>query len=210
MPYRHIFCFAISVFFSSRLAHATDMPGGLVQISEGLKKETYEFVISPGYVMSPTGAYLSADMRVQPNQDIGAGFAFGAGEVGFHVGAHATWYVLPDVESQPAFSVTGGLYINRLQKDNAKDNYFVVKVSPVISKTLPLSWGSVTPYSGLNLAPSFRLDQAQNEFSVKGSFGMMTSIKSLSGIRLWTEFGIGVWNSVHELVFGLSYPFSAI
>ena len=203
----------LSILMSSRLLFAVDMPGGLMQISDTLKKELYEFVLSPGYVMSPTGAYLSAGIRTQTNQDISAGLAMGAGEVGWHVGAHATWHILPDVDMQPAFGITGGLYLDRIETKGTlpvKASYFVVKVTPMISKSVKMSWGTLTPYSGLNMAPSFRLGEAQNEFSVKGSFGMMTALKNLSGIRLWTEVGIAVSNSQHEVIFGLSYPFSAI
>lgn len=186
---------------------AIDMPGGIVQVAAP-SKELYEFVLTPSYVMAPNGAYLSADMRANPNDDFGTGFSFGAGETGFHLGGHATWHAIPDTQSQPGLSVVGGLYVSTHRPTNA--TYFVVKLAPVLSKTVQLNWGTMTPYTAVNIAPSFRLGLPQNEISVKGSFGVMSALKVLAGVKLWTEVDIALWNSVHEVVIGASYPFDAI
>jgi len=162
-------------------------------------------VVSPAYVMSPSGAYLNSEIRYQVNEDFGAGFGFGAGEVGYNFGANGTWYVFPDHESQPAVGILGGAYFNRL----SLNNYFVVKLAPFASKTAKLPWGSVTPYAGGTLSPSFCLTNPANEISLKASAGMLFAIKSLNGIRFWTEVGLGIANSVHEVVLGLVYPFAS-
>lgn len=203
MGFKHLLlaatCFAT-------ISHAVEVPGGLIRTGEGIAPDQYEFLMSPVYVMSPTGAYLASEVRYQANEDFAAGLSFGAGEVGFNIGANGTWYILPDLEGQPALGVMGGLYFNRLKPSN----WFVVKVAPVVSKTVKQDWGTLTPYAGIHFTPSFRLGEPYNELSVKTSLGTAFAIKAMNGLRLWGEFDLGVANSVHEVVVGLSYPFSGI
>lgn len=188
--------------FLSATSLAVDVPGGLIRTAEGTKAETYELVLSPVYVMSPSGAYLSSELRYQANEDFAVGFGFGAGEVGFNFGINGTWHILPDLDRQPAFGVMGGLYFNRLKPDN----FFVFKVAPVVSKTVKVDFGAIAPYAGLHISPSFRLSSPANELSLKTSLGCAFLIDALQGSRLWSEVDLGVVNSVHELVVGITYP----
>lgn len=199
----HLVAFLFTV---SSLAFSAGVPGGLVRSAEGISVNTYELVLSPAYTMQPSGAYLTSEMRMQPGRDFGAGLGFGAGEVGFNFGGYANWYALPDTDYQPAFSLLGGLYFNRV----AQANYFVVKVVPTVSKSFRTSFGSVTPYAGLPIAPSFRLGQADNSFTMKASLGTEFRFQSLQGMRFWAEFGVGMMNTPHEIVVAASYPFSAL
>lgn len=192
---------------SSSLLFAADVPGGFVNTGDILPTNTYELLISPAYTISPTaGAYLTSEIRYQPNEDFGAGFGFGAGEIGFHFGVHGTWYVSADSANSPAVGILGGLYFDRLNQEN----YFIVKAAPVISKTLKVAWGKITPYAAMHLTPSFRLGVASNEFAVKTSIGSEFINTNLNGVRLWTELGINIVNDVDEIVVGLSYPFTAL
>lgn len=195
---------AFTLSFASS-AFGAAVPGGLIRTAESFSVNTYELVLSPAYTISPSGAYLSSEIRYQPTEDLGAGFGFGAGEVGFNFGAYGVWHILPDLSAQPAFSLSGGLYFNRVDLSN----YFVVKVTPTVSKTVRASWGKVTPYVGLPMAPSFRLGQADNSFSIKTSVGSEFTFQAWRGVRLWAEMGIGIVNSVHEFSLGFAYPFSA-
>lgn len=192
--------------FLTALSFGGEVPGGLIRSSEAMATDTYEFVLSPAYTFKPSGAYLSSEIRYQANEDFGAGFGFGAGEVGFNFGLNGVWYVFPDLSSQPAFSVLGGVYFNRL----AEANYFAVKVAPTISKTFKTNWGKITPYAGFHVTPSFRLAQPDNEISLKSSFGSEFALSALSGVRLFTEFNLGMSNSPHSLSVAMSYPFAAL
>lgn len=194
----------LSVLFGllSFSAIAVEVPGGLIRTAEGTKAETYELVLSPVYVMSPSGAYLSSELRYQTNEDFAVGFGFGAGEIGFNFGVNGTWHILPDLDRQPAVGVMGGLYFNRIKPDN----HFVFKIAPVVSKTVKVDFGAITPYAGLHISPSFRLNTPSNELSLKTSLGCAFLVEALQGSRLWTEVDLGVANSVHELVVGITYP----
>lgn len=192
-------------WFFSAICFAGDVPEGLVRTGDILPSDTYEMVLSPSYMLSPDGAYLSSEVRYQPNDDFGVGFGFGAGEIGFNFGVNGSWYILPDIAGQPALAIIGGLYFNRLDQAN----YFVFNVTPVVSKMVSVSWGKITPYAGLHLAPSFGLG-AGNEFSMRTSMGAEFNIQALDAVRLWTEFGISLVNGVNEIVLGVSYPFSAL
>ena len=198
--------FAFAAALITLSSQAVEVPGGLLRTGEAIQPNQYEFVMSPIYVMSPTGAYLSSEVRYQANEDFSAGVSFGAGEVGFNLGANGTWFILPDLEGQPALGILGGIYFNRIKPAN----WFVVKVAPVVSKTVKLDWGTMTPYAGLHMTPSFRLGEPFNELSMKTSLGTSFAVKSMNGLRFWGEFDLGVANSVHELMVGVSYPFTGI
>ena len=195
----------IGLFAFSALA--ADVPGGINRTAEGLPEQTYELMLSPSYTMQPAGAYLSSEVRFQPNQDFGAGLGFGAGEVGYHFGVNGAWYLLPDLGNQPAVSILGAVYLNRVQPFN----YFVARVTPMVSKMIQTTWGTGTPYAGVHLTPSFRLsDTAANDFAVRAAVGSQFTIKALEGVNLFAEFNLSVLNSMHEVSLGLSYPFAAL
>lgn len=211
---------AFALLFSGLSLYSADIPGGVTRISDGLTVNTYEVALAPAYTLKPGGAYLSSEIRYQANEDFGAGLGFGAGEVGFNFGVSGIWYIAPDVESQPGFSISGGLYLNRISKEqkdlltgkevSSTDNYFAVRIVPTLSKAIRQDWGKITPYGALQATPSFRLGQAENEFSLRTSVGAQFDIKALQGVRLYSEVGLAVMNSNSEIVFGLSYPFKAL
>jgi hypothetical protein len=193
--------------FFAQVGVAADIPGGLIRTAEGMASNTFEMMLSPGYMISQQGgAYLTSELRYQAGDDIGLGIGVGAGEVGFNIGANATWYLLPDIAGQPAVSILGGLYLNRLDPAN----YFVLRFSPTVSKSYKTDWGRITPYGGFNLSPSFQLGNSYSEFSVKTSLGLEFSAQSLNGLNLWAEVGVGVISSFNEIVLGLSYPFKSL
>lgn len=200
---RHAILLALALSFT---AHSAELPNGLIRSAETMKTDTYEFVLSPSYTFEPNGGYLSSEIRYQANEDFGAGLNFGAGEAGLHFGLHGMWYVLPDLENQPGFSILGGVYFNRL----SSANYFNVKIAPMVSKAFETGFGKVVPYTGVHFTPSFRLGQADNSMGVKASFGSEFDISSLSGTKLFTEFNWGISNSPHAINIGVSYPFVAL
>jgi hypothetical protein len=185
---------------------AVERPGGLSRTAVNAPSGEYEVLLSPAYTIAPGGAYLTSEMRYQMNEDFSFGAGFGAGEIGFNVGGNGIWYISPDAASQPAIALLGGLYFNRV----SNDNYFLVKLTPIVSKDFKTGFGKVTPYAGMHLTPSFRLNQALNQVSLKATTGLEFNVASMSGIKLWSEFGVGIVNSNHEVVFGLSYPFAAL
>jgi len=194
----------LSIFvLISSWAVGADVPGGLMRTGTAVKPETYELVLSPAIVMAPTGAYLSSELRYQASEEFETGFGFGAGEVGFNFGGHGTWLIFPDTDSQPALGVLGGLFFNRLDLNN----YFVVKLAPFLSETVMTTWGTLTPYGGLHISPSFRLgENPGNLVSLRASGGLQFLIKALNGMGLLTEAGLGIANSSHELLIGVTYP----
>ena len=200
MIFRQLF---IALWLVSYTAYPAEIPGGLIRTAEPVKADTAELLLSPSYVMSPTGAYLSSEFRYQSNEDFSVGAGFGAGEVGFNIGGFATWYIIPDLQNQPGFALTGGLYFNRLRPFS----YFNLKLAPTVSKTVKMEWGNLTPYAGLHITPSFRLSEPPaNELSLKTSLGSAFAPKSLNGLRFWAEADLGLANSVHEVVVGVTYP----
>lgn len=205
---KSLFAFA----FISFAAFAADIPGGLSRTSEGLPNNTYELLLAPSYTFKPAGAFLSAEVRYQPNEDFGAGIGFGAGEIGANFGLNGTWYILPDLGDQPAFSILGGLFLNRLRREteDVTESYFNVRVAPMVSKKFGMAWGKVTPYAGLHMTPSFRLQTPDNRFSMKSALGAQFDIKALNGLLIFTEVDLGLVESVHQFSVAVSYPFVAL
>ena len=188
------------------VAMANDIPGGTTRSAEKFKVGSYQIVVSPALTIAPEGAYLTAELRHQTNEDMGVGFGFGAGQVGFNFGFNGIWHLLPDSGNQPAVALLGGLYLNRV----SEWNYFSVKVSPMISKSYLMEWGRLTPYAALHLTPSFRLAQAANSLSMKSSMGTELNFNELKGVKFWMEMGVGLVNSAHEVVVGIAYPFDEV
>lgn len=185
---------------------AADIPGGLIRTAESMRHNTYELMLSPEYLISEEGSYLSSELRYQLNDDIGMGLGFGSGQVGFNFGAHGVWYLLPELESQPAFSVLGGLYFNRIYSSN----FFALKVAPMVSRSFKMTWGDVSPYAGIQISPSFGLGIAGSEFSMRAAVGTQILLTSFSGVRLWIETGLPLVKSMTEIALGISYPFAAL
>lgn len=185
---------------------AADVPGGMLRDAEGLPSRNFEVVLAPEYIFSAKAMYLTSELRYQLNEDVGFGAAFGSGELGFHLGGYANWFLIPDLETQPAVSILGGMYVNKV---NGSD-YFVLTISPTVSKRFTTRWGGLTPYWGLSFAPSFSLAQAPNAFSVRSSIGTQVQINALQGMRLWAELGLGLVKSYDQLSLALSYPFKGL
>lgn len=202
--FRNFILTLLALFCLSTLA--SDIPGGMNRSAEVLPSNSYEMLLSPGFTLQPAGAYLSSEVRYQANEEMAAGFGFGAGEVGFNFGLNGTYYVLADDGRQPALSITGGLHFNRL----LESNYFAVRVSPTVSKNFPMSWGRISPYASMHLTPNFRLGAPDNALALKTSVGTEILVKNWGDMRFVTEVGVGVANSVSELMFAVAYPFVAL
>lgn len=185
---------------------AADLPGGLLRTAENLPSDTYELMVSPAYLISESGAFLTSELRYQPYEAFGVGLGFGAGEVGFNFGVNGTWHVFALRDVEPELALLGGIYFNRVNEAN----FFVLKMAPTVSQTFYLTWGEIVPYVGVQFTPSFRLGEPANLFSIKGATGVQFSFRDLGGLRMLSEVGLGLLNSTYELSFGISYPFLAL
>jgi len=201
---KNFFWTSISLFCLS--SFAADIPGGMNRSAEVLPSNSYEMLLSPGFTLQPSGAYLSSEVRYQANEEMAAGLGFGAGEVGFNFGLAGTWYVLADDGRQPGLSISGGLHFNRL----LESNYFAVRISPTVSKNLAVNWGRISPYASAHLTPNFRLGKPENNLALKASVGTEFLVKPWGDMRLVAEAGVGVANSVSEFRLAVAYPFVAL
>jgi hypothetical protein len=194
----------LATIFSLNLI-AADIPGGQMRVAEQSSPYTYELLLAPS-ISFPGLAYLNSEIRYQASEEIGVGFGFGSGELGFNFGPNMVWNVIPDTSTQPAFALAGGIYLNRVMGQN----FFVVKINPMISKVIRIDAEKIIPYAGLSFSPSFALTMPQTQFGIKTTIGTQLEFSGMGGMRLWAEFGLGVVNSFHEIVIGLSYPFRAL
>ena len=131
------------------------------------------------------------------------GFGFGAGELGFNFGVNAVWHLIPAKDSDLEFAVIGGVYFN----DFAENNYFVPRVVPTLSQTFFTTWGQVSPYVGVSMAPAFRLGPADSLFASRAAGGVQLVFRRMDGLRILTEMGLNLSNSNHQISVGISYPF---
>lgn len=196
--------FLATVFCGTTLA--ADIPGGQVRDAEGLMPNTFEVMLSPEVVFQNGGIYLNSELRYQANEDIGIGFGFGSGELGYNFGTYGVWYIIPDLQSQPAVAVLGGMYFN----NQGSQDYFVLRFSPTVSKRFILSWGNISPYWAMQFSPAFSFGSVPNVFSIRTTMGSQVNIYALGGLRLWLELGLGIVNGINEFAVGISYPFSGL
>lgn len=202
MKYRSIaFTVAFSFFFTGFLG-AVDIPNGLLRTAEEKAVDTVELLVGPGILLSPGAAYLLSEVRYQASDDFSTGVSFGAGKTGFSTGTNGSWYLVPDTAEQPAICVLGGVFFNQVNEND----YFVVKMVPIVSKHVATTWGSLTPYGGLHIAPTFRLNVAQNLFSSRLTGGSEFHLKALGEGRLWAEVNVNITNSQHSIMTGYSLP----
>ena len=187
---KNFLCTLVTLF--SLASVAADIPGGMNRSAEVLPSNSYEVLLSPGFTLEPSGAYLSSEVRYQANEEMAAGLGFGAGEVGFNFGLSGTWYILADDGQQPGVSLSGGLHFNRL----LESNYFAVRISPTVSKNLSVTWGRISPYASAHLTPNFRLGSPENNLAVKTSIGTEFLVRPWGDMRLVAEAGVGVSNRV--------------
>lgn len=193
-------------------ATAVDTPNALMRTADGIGVNNFEIMVSPQVVFEPNGAYLNAEARYQPAEELDVGFGFGAGQVGYNFGAFVNWHVFPDLEGQPAFSVLGGLHYNRIEEleSDVASPFFVLRAAAIFSETFRLGWGIVTPYGGGVVAPSFRLSEADNQISLRAAMGAQVALDQVPGMRVMMEFGMGIHNSPHQLAVGVSYPLGGL
>jgi hypothetical protein len=197
---KKIFCVPLALF--ALAATAADKPGGVVQTAVNGTPNTYDIVLSPAYTVSPGGAYLSSELRYTATEDYGAGLAFGAGEIGFNLGGTGAWYAVPETDSQPAIALLGGAYFNRIETSN----YLLLRLAPTLSKSFKMSFGKVSPYGSFEFAPSLGLGSASGDVALKTSGGLEFTVNDWKNLKLWTEVAVGILNSPHAVVLGISYP----
>ncbi|MEZ4749686.1 MAG: hypothetical protein R3B54_03385 [Bdellovibrionota bacterium] len=203
--FHKVFAFFIAAVVSVS-GIAGDIPGGQVRDAEGLMPNTFEVMLSPEVVFQNGGIYLNSELRYQASEDIGVGFGFGSGEMGYNFGGYGVWYIIPDLQSQPAVSILGGMYFNSLNVEN----FFVLRFSPTVSKRFVMGWGNLTPYWAMQFSPAFSFGASPNIFSIRTAMGSQINVHALGGLRLWLEFGLGIVNGINEFALGISYPFSGL
>jgi hypothetical protein len=196
----------IGLLFAVALsAQAAEIPGGKTETAAGLPTNTYQLLLSPAYEFNH-GAYLTAKMRYQPTDEIGLGAAFGSGERGFRFGIEGIWHAFDAKHYTPAVALLAGAHFNRF----ALANYFTLEFAPIVSQTFKTTIGEVTPYGAMRVMPSFRLGEPKNELAMKASLGTAFALNGLDGLQIWTEFGLALAASEHEIALGVSYPFAAL
>lgn len=186
----------------SLVAEGRDVPGGFLTNAEKRDLYAYEMVLSPTVMLSPSGAYLTSQVRYQAFERLGTGFGFGAGELGFNFGGNAVYYLEID-KDLPSIALLGGLYFNRVENNN----YAVFRFVPTVSKEFGFSWGKVTPYGALQIAPAVGLGTA-GTFGMRADAGTKIAFQELPSLQFWAELGVGVTKSVSQIALGVSYPFA--
>lgn len=185
---------------------AVEILGGQTQTAESLPADTYLLLLSPAYLGSDRGTYLSAKLRYQPAPAVGVGFAFGTGEAGFGFGMESSWQVFRQGRVRPAAAVRVSFHFDRADRAS----FFVAELAPIVSRSFHSTLGEISPYGGLRVAPSFGLGPVTGGLAVKSSLGGELTIAGSDGLQVWSELGLGLHDSADEIVLGLAYPFTAL
>lgn len=125
----------------------------------------------------------------------------GTGTTDFQVGGLVKFNLLPDIPDQVGLSFLGGAsYIHDSPVDGV-----LVSTGVVVSKRFTVDFGSITPYSALQVEPFF--NNIHSIVAVSLDFGARWVPTVTNPFVFYSEFSANLNNSVWALDFGAGYPF---
>jgi hypothetical protein len=96
-----------------------------------------------------SGVNLIGHFDSRLNEETGYRIEAGFGVVDFNLAAFYKWSPIPDTETQPAMSISGGVSVARYTFDKKSENDLSLRIHPIISKNFNTYLGLMTPYGGI-------------------------------------------------------------
>ena len=133
------------------------------------------------------------------------GFA-GTGKTDFKIGALGQFNLLPDIPGQLGLAFLGGFTdISDDYQGSDNDTINVLSLAAIASKKLDVSFGTLTPYGGLQLEMLFK--SGDNEYPITGIAGAEWFFTETAPFTYFTEFDFDINDSVFLLGLGAAYHF---
>lgn len=130
----------------------------------------------------------------------------GTGKTDFKLGANAKFNLLPDIPGQVGLAFLGGLtFVNDDYKGQGNDTLHVLNLASIASKKVDASFGSVTPYAGLQVELLFK--DGDNDTPITGIIGAEWVVSDVDPWVFFSEIDIDISDSVFLLAVGGAYRF---
>ncbi|MEZ4814714.1 MAG: hypothetical protein R3A80_05845 [Bdellovibrionota bacterium] len=130
----------------------------------------------------------------------------GTGKTDFKLGATAKFNLLPDLPGQVGLAFIGGFgFINDDYKGQGNDSIKVINLGAITSKKVDASFGSVSPYAGIQAELLFK--DGDNDAPITGIVGAEWALSELNPWVFFSELDIDINDSVFLLAAGGAYRF---
>lgn len=172
----------------------------LSETAELIKKDHYRVGITPQLLLANGGGSnygVFFDMPV--DDEMNARFTLGTGTTDFWTSGSVKWVPYPDYKKQPAIGLRGAVIYAR----KAKENFYNIQVTPIISKIVDTQWGKLNPYIGLPVT------------LVYNSTSSLTALQFVIGsewidnpsFQVGAELDLNLSNSTSALTVHINFPF---
>ncbi len=130
----------------------------------------------------------------------------GSGKTDFKAGFLTQFNLLPDLPGQVAFAFLGGFtFMLDDYRSKDTDSIKVVNLSAIVSKKFLSSFGSVSPYGGLQLEMLFK--EGGDDFPLTAVIGAEWTVTDTDPWAYFSELDLDLRDSIYVLGFGAAYRF---
>lgn len=196
----------LSVLFTQQII--AGVTHSLQQTAVTLQPGSYEAKAQADLILNRGGGInVSGHFRAGLIEDMLDAEAFvGTGKTDFVLGASTKFNLLPDLPGQVGLSFIGGFtFINDDYKGKGNDSIKVLNLGTVVSKKVDASFGSVSPYGGLQVELLFK--DGDNDAPITGIVGAEWVLSELDPWVFFSELNIDINDSVFMLAAGGAYRF---
>lgn len=201
-------CSLITVFVASTQILQAGVTHSIQQTAVTLQPGTYEARVQGDMILNRGGGVnISGHFRAGLIEDMLDAEAFvGTGKTDFKLGATAKFNLLPDIPGQVGLAFLGGFtFVNDDYKGKDHDTLQVLNLAAIASKKVEASFGSISPYAGLQIEVLFK--DGENDLPITGLFGAEWVISELDPWVFFSELNVDISDSVFLVAAGGAYRF---
>ena len=170
--------------------------------ADTLPENRYRVMLEPQVISGgPSGANMLARFDAPINNESGIRGVLGVGSLDLQAGVFYKWAPIPDVDDQPAMSITSGFtYANYDGKD-----LFSIRAYPTVSKKYKWELGDINPYVSLPI--SMASQDGQSLFPIQLAVGSEVKFNQIKDLDFFGEVGIEVKDSYSYISLGVAAYF---
>lgn len=185
------------------VTHALQQTATTLQPGSFEVKAQADLILNRGGGINTTGHFRAG--LLEDMLDIDA--FIGTGKTDFTLGVSTKFNLLPDIPGQVGLAFIGGFtYLQDDYLGTDKDAIKVLNLATLVSKKVEASFGSVTPYGGLQIELLFKKG-SDNEAPVTGIIGSEWVFNDLSPWAFFGELDVDINDSVFLFSVGGAYRF---
>ena len=165
-----------------------------------LDKDNYNLTIEGQLIAEDdSGVNLNAKIETSLMDEFSVNAEAGFGHIDFYGGVGLKWAPIPDLGSQPAMSIAGGIYYAVFEGENQ----LIVRAEPIISKKYDTHYGVFTPYASLPL--NFTTFDNETNFATQLVIGTHFEERSISNFTFFGEIGFDISEAINYFSVGMLF-----